>query len=141
MVLPVNGDDPRQLGAGEVLEGSGKVIDLLGLQSSGLLTGVLGVESLVNGSDFTWSAGFLPPGRQVYLETFASGSALTTQTTISLVSLAGVVAASTMTTNTTAGGLVRSAAFVPVDGTTYQIRFKAAILGTGTLKLARLILL
>jgi hypothetical protein len=123
------------------LQGNAKVIDVIGLQSSGFLTGLLGAEAVVSGSDFTWSKDFLPPGRQVYLETFASGSALTTQATVSFVSLAGVVAASTMTTNTTTGGLVRSAAFVPVDGTTYQIRFKAAVLGTGSLKLARLILL
>lgn len=130
-----------------VKKGSARWQDILPLQPSGLLTGVLGVEAVIAGSDFVWSADYLPAGRSVYLETYASGSALTTLVTVTLYATSGintglaVVGASTSTSNTTTGALVRSGAFTLTDGVSYQLRFKAAVLGTGTLKLARLIIL
>lgn len=135
------GNESAELPPGYALDGSAKVIDLLPLQATGLVTGVLGVEAAVNGSDFIWRKDYLPSGRSAYLETFASGSALTTQVTTTLYTQAGAVAGATTTTNTTTGSLAQSTALALVDGTTYQLRFKAAILGTGTLKLARLIIL
>lgn len=145
MVLPVNGDDPRQLGAGEVLSGGAKWQDILPLQAGGLVTGLLGAEAVVLGSDFIWSADYLPANRSIYLETYASGSVLTTQVVVTLYATSGPtsgqVVTTTTTSNTTTGALVRSAAFALADGVSYQLRYKAAILGTGTLKLARLIIL
>jgi len=145
MVLPANGDDPRQLGAGEVLAGSAKWQDILPLQAGGLLSTLLGVDNIVYGSDFVWNVDYLPTNRSIYLETFASGSALTTLVAVTLYATSGptsgqaVVNATTSTTNTTTGALVRSNAFTLVDGVSYQLRFKATLLGTATLKLARLI--
>jgi hypothetical protein len=135
------GNDTSELPSGYALDGSAKVIDLLPLQSGGLVSGVLGATTTVNGSDFVWAKDYLPAGRLVYLETFASGSALTTQVTVTLNTLAGATVATTTTTNTTAGALARSPAISLTDGVTYQLRFNAAILGTATLKLARLIIL
>ena len=144
VVLPPNGDDPRQLGAGEVLDGSAKWLDVVGLQGTGLVGGLVGIDTIVAGSDFVWSKDYLPAGRSLYLEVVASGSAVTTQVQVSLYTAGATpvqVVASLVSTTGIAANLARSSAFSLTDGATYQVHYKSVVLGTATLKLARLIIL
>jgi len=142
LILPADGSDPRRPGAGEALAGSAKWLDVIGLQSTGLLSGLLGVDTVVSGSDFVWDTAYLPAGRSLYLEIYGSGSALSTQMTAGIYTAAGVaVPGASATITGAAGALVRGNAFTLTSGITYQLHFKTAVLGTGTLKLARIIIL
>lgn len=131
----------QELQPGDALQGTAGVIDLIGYQGgSGLVSGLLGADTTLAGSDFLWDARFLPQGRSIYFETVSSGSVLTTQNTVALYTAAGALVVANTTTGTGAA-LTRSAAITLVSGTTYQVHFRTAIVGTGTLRLARLIIL
>jgi hypothetical protein len=126
-----------------VIPGSAKWLDIIPLQSGGIVSGLLGADAAVVGSDFIWNSEYLPFGRTIALEVFAAGSGLTSQVTVALYTAAGVAVtgASVMITNTTTGVLARSGAFALTSGTTYQVHLKTTVLGTGKLYVARLILL
>lgn len=149
LILPTDGREPARLTSADALQGTAGWLDIIGLQSgTGILSGLLGVDSTVAGSDFVWDDRYLPKGRSLYLEIYGSGSVLTTQMTAMLYTAAGVAVTSAAATITgTANALVRGTAFATpaanplVNGVTYQLHFKTAVLGTGSLKLARLIIL
>lgn len=116
------------------------MIDIIGFQFSPITTTVT-TDTLISGSDFVWSAAFDTNGQSVYLETVGFGSVSTTTTTTTLYTLAGVaVTGSATTAGSVTANRARSVALGLVDGTTYQVRWKANA-ATGNLKSVRLVII
>jgi len=143
MVLPANGDDPRQLGAGEVLAGSSKSFDIVNRQAGAVTLLNITTDTLVAASDWNWRVSHLAPGTAAYFEIIGSGSVAGLGVTASLYTAAGVLLAGS---SVTAAGLTPTLAEVgpitmPTVDTVLQVKFKnstGAILGTGSLYIARL---
>lgn len=143
LVLPPNGDDPRQLAAGEVLDGSTNDIVLVARQA-GVTLSLISTDAVVDGSNYLWEKILLPFGRSVYFEAVAAGVNLgaAVGVTVSLYTTAGVLLAGSALTITSLTPLrARSAALALADNTEYVVRYKTSgLLGSAFLYSARLLI-
>lgn len=143
MVLPANGDDPRQLTTGEVLDGSTNDIVLVARQA-GVALSLISTDAVVDGSNYLWEKLLVPFGRSVYFEAVASGVNLgaAVGVTVSLYTTAGVLLPSSVLTITSlTPQRARTAALVLADNTEYVVRYKTSgLLGSAFLYSARLLI-
>jgi len=142
-VLPPNGDDPRQIGAGEVLDGSTTDIVLVARQAGAGLS-LITTDAVIDGSNYLWEKILVPFGRQPFFEIVASGVNLgaAVGVTVSLYTTTNtLVAGSALTATSVAPVRVRSAALTLTDNTEYLVKFKTSgLLGSAFVYSARILL-